>query len=235
MTPTPAARLVRIEELAAESGVAVRNIRVYREKGLLPPPLRRGRAALYGDEHRRRLRLVLRLLDRGYTFATINELFVAERHGLSLPELLEGESAAIRRPPGSRRRYSREDAEEFAGFEMPEELIEQGGEIGLTSEPGSGNDFFADAHMYALFRELIRLGVDQEGIDRIGHRILDGQRTAAEAFDVLVETMRAEGLPQKAIEERVRSLLTRAGGAVRLIFLSAATTLLVERHGFPEH
>lgn len=235
MTRPPAARLVRIEDLAAESGVSVRNIRVYREKGLLPPPLRRGRSALYGPEHRRRLRLVLKLLDRGYTFATINELFVAERHGLSLSELLEGESAAIRRPATARRRYSREHAEELAGFEMPEELIEQGGELGLVGGPGSGDDFFADAHMYALFRELIRFGVDQEGIDRIGHRILVGQRTAAEAFDVLVETMRAEGLPQKVIEERVRSLLTRAGGAVRLIFLSAATTLLVERHGFPEH
>src|SRR5699024_1698913 len=90
--------LRRIEDLAAEAGTTVRNIRLYQEKGLLPPPVRRGRSALYGPEHRRRLRLVLRLLDRGYTFATIGELFAAERHGMSLTELLDLESgAAVRR------------------------------------------------------------------------------------------------------------------------------------------
>ena len=33
----------RINDLAQESGVSVRNIRVYQERGLLPPPVRRGR------------------------------------------------------------------------------------------------------------------------------------------------------------------------------------------------
>ena len=37
----------RLEELARVSGVSVRNIRAYRERGLLDPPRRDGRAALY--------------------------------------------------------------------------------------------------------------------------------------------------------------------------------------------
>lgn len=234
MIRPPSGPLQRIEALAASSGATVRNIRVYQEKGLLPPPVRRGRAALYGPEHRRRLILILRLLDRGYTFATINELFMAERHGLSLTELLETEiNPAVRRSGSGRRRFSRADAEQVAGFDMPTELLEEGESIGLVSAPGSSDDFFADASMYALFRELILMGVDEDGIERIGRLIIEGQGRAAEAFEVVVETLREAGVSQADIETRIRSLLPRAGGAARLIFLSAVTTLLADRHGFP--
>lgn len=233
MTRSGSGPLRRIDDLAAEAGTTVRNIRVYQEKGLLPPPVRRGRSALYGPEHRRRLRLVLRLLDRGYTFATIGELFAAERHGLSLSELLELDSnPAARRPGRGRRRYSRSDAEVLAGFAMPEDLVEQGEEIGLVGGPGATDDFFADAHMYRLFVELVEFGVDREGVERIGQLILEGQRTAAEALDVVVEALRSSGASQRHIEDRVDALLPRAGGAVRLIFLSAVTRRLIDRHGF---
>ena len=41
----------RLEDLAAVSGVSARNIRAYRERGLLDPPRRVGRSALYDDYH----------------------------------------------------------------------------------------------------------------------------------------------------------------------------------------
>jgi hypothetical protein len=48
---------VSIEELAEDSGTTVRNIRVYQERGLLPPPVRRGRAPRrLPGEHRRHRR-----------------------------------------------------------------------------------------------------------------------------------------------------------------------------------
>lgn len=232
MTRSGSDPLRRIEDLAAEAGTTVRNIRLYQEKGLLPPPVRRGRSALYGPEHRRRLRLVLRLLDRGYTFATIGELFAAERHGMSLTELLDLESgAAVRRMGKGRRRYSRSDAEVLAGFAMPEQLVGLGEEIGLVGGRGSTDDFFADAHMYRLFAELVELGVDRQGIERIGELILEGQRTAAEASDVVVAALRSAGADQAEIAARVDTLLPRAGGAVRLIFLSAVTSRLIDLHG----
>lgn len=224
----------RIEELAAASGATVRNIRVYQEKGLLPAPVRQGRAALYGPEHRHRLLLILRLLDRGYTFATIDELFTAERYGLSLTELLAAEAVPGGRRQGSRRRrFSRADAERLAGFDMPEELIEEGESIGLVSAPGATDEFFADAQMYGLFRELIEMGANEEGVERIGRLMLEGQGRAAEAIEVVVEVLTAAGLASPEIEKRVQAVLPQAGSAARLIFLSAVTTLLTERHGFP--
>lgn len=223
----------RIGELAETSGATVRNIRVYQERGLLPPPIRQGRTALYGPVHRDRLALILRLLDRGYTFATIEELLTAERHGFTLSEFLQVESVrSERRTSGSRRRLTRSEAEAVAGFDLPEGLLDVGQAIGLVSEPGAADHFFSDAYMYDLFRELIVLGVDEEGIDKIGRLFMAGQSTAAESFNVLVETIRAAGMPQATVEKRVRSILPRAGAAARLIFVSAAETLLRERHGF---
>ena len=66
-----------IDELARAAGTTVRNVRVYQDRGLLPPPERRGRLGLYGPDHLRRLRLVLRMLGRGYPLAAIRELVEA--------------------------------------------------------------------------------------------------------------------------------------------------------------
>jgi DNA-binding transcriptional MerR regulator len=55
--------LYTIGELADASGVTPRTIRYYTAEGLLPPPDTRGRHALYGMEHLRRLQLIGRLKD----------------------------------------------------------------------------------------------------------------------------------------------------------------------------
>lgn len=235
MTPAAGGQAQRVEELADEVGTTVRNIRVYQERGLLPAPDRRGRAAYYGPEHKRRLLLILRLLDRGYTFATIEELLIAERHGLTLTQLLEVESVRAERRTGARRRrLPRGGVEAVTGFELTEGLLDRGSAIGLVSEAGSADHFFADDYMYKLFRELIVLGVDEAGLDRIGTLFMEGQSTAAEAIEVLVETLRASGMDQGTIEKRVSGILPGAGAAARVIFLSAAQTLLADRHGFPK-
>ncbi|HEV7237568.1 MAG TPA: MerR family transcriptional regulator, partial [Ktedonobacteraceae bacterium] len=44
-------QLLRIDDLAHESGVASRTIRFYNTEGLLPPPIMRGRVAFYNQEH----------------------------------------------------------------------------------------------------------------------------------------------------------------------------------------
>jgi DNA-binding transcriptional MerR regulator len=78
----------RIDELAREAGTTVRNVRAYQERGLLNPPRRAGRAGLFDDDHLDRLRLVGRLLDRGYTLANIGELLSAWENGLAFEDLL---------------------------------------------------------------------------------------------------------------------------------------------------
>lgn len=63
-----------VDELAARTGLSVRTIRFYVSEGLVPPPVRRGRVAVYDDAHRMRLDLVRTLQDHGYTLAAIERV-----------------------------------------------------------------------------------------------------------------------------------------------------------------
>lgn len=63
-----------IDGLAAVSEVPARTIRYYQTEGVLPPPRRQGRIALYGTEHLDRLALISRLKARGLQLGAIADL-----------------------------------------------------------------------------------------------------------------------------------------------------------------
>ena len=87
----------RVDELARMAGTTVRNVRAYQDRGLLPPPRREGRVALYSDAHVDRLRIVGQLLERGYTLSNIGELLGAWESGQNVGDLL-GLEAALAAP-----------------------------------------------------------------------------------------------------------------------------------------
>ena len=82
-----------IDEFARIAGTTGRNVRLYQTRQLLPPPERQGRVGLYGEEHLRRLRLILRLLERGYSLAAIHELIDAWEENRTLGDVLGFEEA----------------------------------------------------------------------------------------------------------------------------------------------
>ena len=63
-----------IEELAAEAGLSVRNVRSHAARGLLPPPEVRQRIGYYGREHLARLRLIRELQEEGLKLDGIKRL-----------------------------------------------------------------------------------------------------------------------------------------------------------------
>jgi DNA-binding transcriptional MerR regulator len=63
-----------IEELAAETGMTVRNIRSHRARGLLPAPEVRDRVGYYGSEHLSRLRMIQELQADGFNLKGIERL-----------------------------------------------------------------------------------------------------------------------------------------------------------------
>ncbi|UXA16532.1 MerR family transcriptional regulator [Mycobacterium sp. SMC-4] len=85
----------RLEDLARVSGVSARNIRAYRERGLLDPPRRVGRSALYDDYHLSQLNTISQLLRRGYNSAHIAEFFESMRHGADLADILGLQRAVL--------------------------------------------------------------------------------------------------------------------------------------------
>jgi len=63
-----------VEQLAAEVGMSVRNIRNHHSRGLLPPPQVRARVGYYNADHVARLRLILDLQADGFNLAAIERL-----------------------------------------------------------------------------------------------------------------------------------------------------------------
>jgi DNA-binding transcriptional MerR regulator len=63
-----------IEQLAAETGMTVRNIRAHQARGLLDPPEVRLRVGYYGPEHVAQLRLIQDLQRDGFNLAGIKRL-----------------------------------------------------------------------------------------------------------------------------------------------------------------
>ena len=89
----------RLGELSELSGVSVRNIRAYRERGLLDPPRREGRSAYYDERHLTQLGTINELLRKGYTSAHIAEFLSSMRQGHDLADIL-GLQQAVFGPPG---------------------------------------------------------------------------------------------------------------------------------------
>lgn len=79
-----------IEELAAQVGMTVRNVRAYNSAGLLSPPTLRGRLGLYGEEHLAQLRVVRSLRNQGISLERIKALIKSDKsmgHSLSWTRL----------------------------------------------------------------------------------------------------------------------------------------------------
>ena len=93
-TPVPTTQSeYTIDELARAADSTVRNVRAYQDRGLLPPPQRRGRTGIYTSAHLARLRVIGQMLERGYTMANIAELISAWEKGQDIGQLLGLESA----------------------------------------------------------------------------------------------------------------------------------------------
>jgi DNA-binding transcriptional MerR regulator len=85
----------RLDDLARISGVSSRNIRAYRERGLLDPPRRQGRSAYYDDYHLSQLNTINQLLRKGYTSTHIAEFFARMREGHDLADILGIQQAVL--------------------------------------------------------------------------------------------------------------------------------------------
>src|SRR6202030_1522239 len=105
-----------IEQLAAETGMSVRNIRNHHTRGLLPPPEVRARVGYYNSEHVARLRLVLDLQADGFNLASIERLLSGSD---GLADRLLGLRKAVTTP------FEAETPEVITAAELDERFGEQ--------------------------------------------------------------------------------------------------------------
>jgi DNA-binding transcriptional MerR regulator len=83
--------LLTLDELTNRVGLSVRNVRFYTTRGLVPPPIRRGRSGYYTPDHVARLELVQELQTHGFTLAAI------ERYVSRIPDDASPEDIALHR------------------------------------------------------------------------------------------------------------------------------------------
>lgn len=79
---------LRIDELAHRAGTTSRNVRAYQARGLIPPPVLRGRTGFYDEDHLRRLELINHLQERGFSLEAIRQTLEAWSRGGDLRDLL---------------------------------------------------------------------------------------------------------------------------------------------------
>jgi DNA-binding transcriptional MerR regulator len=161
----------RIEELARLAGTTTRNIRVYRDRGLLHPPLRVGRIALFNDTHLTRLRLVTSLLERGYNIAHVHEMLSAWEQGKDIGDMLGLETAiagswATERPE----RMSVDDARKLIDDEGAFERLTGNGVIKLDGD--GENATVVRPKLIEAFNEIRQYGVSADKLVDIHEQIL---------------------------------------------------------------
>ena len=83
--------LLTLGELTDRVGLSVRNVRFYTTRGLVPPPVRRGRSGYYTPDHVARLELVQELQSHGFTLSAI------ERYLSRIPADATPEDIALHR------------------------------------------------------------------------------------------------------------------------------------------
>jgi len=164
--PDPATDEMTIDDLARAVDLPVSTLRMYQHRGLLAPPVRRGRVGWYGPSHRGRLALIARLQDRGFSLASIRELIDGMERGESLRAVLglgEGPSPWTTEEPETVAFAALADL--FPALELSPDMVRRVVELGLvdlTDEPG--RVVVRSPAFLRIGRELAALGVPSEVI-----------------------------------------------------------------------
>lgn len=89
--PEPSSPSISLDALSTRVGMSVRTIRFYTAKGLVPPPIRRGRSGFYSVDHEARLELIRELQAHGFTLSAI------QRYVTRIPRDASPETIALHR------------------------------------------------------------------------------------------------------------------------------------------
>jgi DNA-binding transcriptional MerR regulator len=180
-------QLLTLDELTQRVGMSVCNIRFYTSRGLLPPPVRKGRSGYYGPDHVARLELVRELQSHGFTLSAI------ERYVSRLPADASPEDIALQRTllaPWSAddpAELSRAELDRRAGRELSEEDLTMLEAMGVAVPVGAGRFQVSLTHL-GVGLGLIDLGYPVEAAVAAGEIFAAHGRQIAEELRELFRT-----------------------------------------------
>lgn len=143
-----------VEELARAAGTMTTTVRLYQARGLLHPPAKRGRVAVYGPSHLHRLELIAELQQRGHSLAGIKELLENADRGVALVDLLGLPSWG---PPAPIRLSPAEFVGRIGGTVVSADEMRRAVQLGLVRLDGDVLE--VDERFLHVGSELVALGV----------------------------------------------------------------------------
>ena len=202
-----------IDELARRAGMTVRNVRAYQDRGLIPPPERRGRVGIYTEVHLLRLRVVGHLLARGFNLANIADLLSSWERGENVGEAIGLEEV-----------LSSPWTTEVATYVTPSELATRFGTLAPRTlrravslgylEPDGERFRVSSPRMLSVAEELVEVGIPLEAVLDEAERLQERVEEIAEGFAALVlehvfDAYGADRLPPKEDHPRLAAVIAR--------------------------
>jgi DNA-binding transcriptional MerR regulator len=226
-----------IEQLAAEVGMSVRNIRNHHSRGLLPPPEVRARVGYYNADHVARLRLILHLQADGFNLTAIERL-------------LSGSDGIAERLLGLRRAVITPFEPESPGLITVEELNARFGEVDakdaelirklkLLIPHGDGRFEVPSPGLFAAAEQIVRMGIPLHAGLLLVERVSRDCESISRAFTKLFlaevwQPFEQAGQPEERWDEviaNVNSLRPMASEALLSLFKLRMTTELESAFG----
>jgi DNA-binding transcriptional MerR regulator len=218
-----------IRQLSERTGMSVRNIRAHQTRGLLPPPVVRGRTGYYNDEHVARIALTREMQADGLNLEAIRRVF--ETGDGSAAEIFDFTRAL--RVPFEEETPEIYDVSEVAatwGRAKPDpELLARGQKLGLVRTLPDGRVEVLSPRLQEAAEELGELGVSPEAAMAAAEKLRRHSNGAARAFaDLFVEEIwepfNRAGRPEEdwpRIREALDRMRPLASKAVLAVFQMA--------------
>lgn len=208
--PGDAAPLLTLAELTARVGMSVRTIRFYTTRGLVPPPIRRGRSGYYSAEHVARLGLVAELQEHGFTLAAI------ERYLAGVPDDATPDELALQRAmlapwtSADLTLLSTDELTARAGRELGEDDLATLAGLGIVTPTPDGRHRVGVSQL-PVGLDLIDLGFPPEAAHAVaGVYAAHGRAIADELYDVFRRQVwpayRDAGTPPALLQQVVERL-----------------------------
>lgn len=217
--------LFTIEQLAARTGLTVRNIRSHVTRGLLPPPHLKGRTGYYGEEHVTRLQLITGLQEQGFNLAAILRLI----SGLTAPWLTEPAEV-----------WHESDLAAQFGLAPDPELLGRLRKLGVLERLPDGRVEVRNPAIIRVGAQLAGLGYGIEDLMTVLRVLMQHSRSVADGFvqmfldvqwkDYVEAGMPPERLPElQALVEQLQPLASQAVVAAFQQAMTDATARAFER------
>jgi DNA-binding transcriptional MerR regulator len=216
-----------IEQLAAQTGMSVRNIRAHQARGLLAPPEVRLRVGYYGPEHIAQLRLIQDLQEDGFNLAGIKRLV---DHDQATAERLARFRQALTEPPDAELPQTLTVAELGRRFRVPADkapaVLARAQRLGVLVPTGEDRYEVPSPSLLTVAEQVVARGVSLDGALAVFEQLERNCDAVSAAFVSLFmsevwEPFVAAGMPTERwaeIDDSIERLRPLATDALVAIF-----------------